>query len=378
MTQSVRSIRTTAFGVVAALAGCIGASLGGEGVVLKHDDGTMESKQSTTGGGHAVLFECPSDGPWYLDKVELFGARYGYDRAPDEDFVIYVTDASMENVCKVAKPYDLFEKGKEKWTRVDLPAIRVPQGFYVCFVFNPTQTKGVYVGIDENVKKSHSRNAVPGSHMEPVKGNADWMVRAHLKQTAEGEVLHLLSKEEREQKRQAEIAEREARLLKGAQSAILKHDDGEMDKHHSYGGSTAQTVLFEAPAGEWYVYGISFYGSQYGGQHDFDAVNGDVYLLDEGLRVLSRTSFPYSLLTYNKAWIEVPTLATKVTGKFYVAIHAHSEKYKGIYVGYDEDIEVSHSSLASVSRKQFKLKSPPNKVEWMIRVKVAGSPVYYD
>ncbi len=349
-----------------------------ERVVLKHDDGTMESKRSTTGGGHAVLFECPGEGQWYLDGVELFGARYGYDQAPDEDFLIYITDSSMENFCEVAKPYGLFEKGKEKWTRIDIPSVRIPQRFYVCFVFNPTRTKGVYVGIDENVKKTHSQNAVPGSHMEAIKGNADWMIRAHLKQTAEGEVLHLLSKEQREEKRQAEIAERQAPLLKGAKSAILKHDDGEMDKHHSYGGNSAQTVMFEAPAGEWYVYGISFYGSQYGGQHDSDAVNGDVYILGEGLRVISRTSFPYSLLTYKKAWIEVPTLATKVTGKFYVAIHAHSERYKGIYVGYDEDIDVSHSSLGSVSRKQFKLRPTPNKLEWMIRVKLAARPVYYE
>ena len=254
----------------------------------------------------------------------------------------------------------------------------MPQSFYVCIVFNPTRTKGVYVGIDENVKSSHSQNAVPGSHMTPVKGNADWMIRAHLKQKAEGEVLHLLSNVEREKQRLAEIAEREARLLKGTQSAILKHDDGEMGKYQSYGGSTAQTVMFEAPAGEWFVYGISFYGSQYGGQHDFEAVNGDVNILDESLKVISRTSFPYSRLTYQKAWIEVPTLATKVTGKFYVAVHAHSERYKGIYVGYDGDIDESHSSLGAVSRRQFELKSPPAKLDWMIRVKVAAKPVYYD
>ncbi len=205
-----------------------------------------------------------------------------------------------------------------------------------------------------------------------------WLQFYEWESPGKGEVLHLLSKEQREEKRQAEIAEREAPLLKGAKSAILKHDDGEVDKYHSYGGNRAQTVMFEAPAGEWYVYGISFYGSQYGGQHDFDAVNGDVCILDEGLRVISRTSFPYSLLTYKKAWIEVPTLATKVTGKFYVAIHAHSERYKGIYVGYDEDIDVSHSSLGSVSRKQFKLRPTPNKLEWMIRVKLAARPVYYE
>jgi len=378
MTKPVRSILTVGFGVVTVLVCCVGASLGAEGVVLKHDDGTMESKRSTTGGGHAVLFECPGEGPWYLDKVALFGARYGYPQAPDDDFFIYITDASMERFCKVAKPYGMFERGREKWMRINVAPILVPQSFYVCFVFNPTKTKGVYVGIDQNVEKSHSKNAVPGSHMKPAMGNADWMIRAHLTRAAKGQVLQLLSKKEREEKSQAAIVERDARLLKGAKSAVLKHDDGEMDKYHSYGGSTAQTVMFEVPPGEWYVYGVSFYGSQYGRKHDFDAVNGDVYILDKKLRVVSRTTFPYSRLTYKKAWIEVPTLATKVTGKFYVAIHAHSEQYKGLYVGYDQNIDVSHSSLATVSRKQFTLKPTKNKMEWMIRVKLAGKPVYYE
>ena len=43
-------------------------------VLLKYDDGGMESKRSTAGGGHAVLFKCPAEGDWYLDQVQLFGA----------------------------------------------------------------------------------------------------------------------------------------------------------------------------------------------------------------------------------------------------------------------------------------------------------------
>jgi hypothetical protein len=136
--------------------------------------------------------------------------------------------------------------------------------------------------------------------------------------------------------------------------------------------------MFEAPTGDWYLYGISFYGSQYGAKHDSEAVNGDIYILDKDLRVISRTLFPYSMLTYEKDWVQLPTLTTKVTGKFYVAIHAHSERYKGLYVGYDEDVGLSHSSLATVSRRQFKLRATQKKLEWMIRAKLAATPVYYE
>ena len=371
---------TLALGLAAGvLLGCaVGLSLAADDIVLKHDDGSMESKRSMTGGGHAVRFNCPPKFKWHLDRVALFGARYGYDQPPDEDFFIYVSDASMEKSCKIAKPYRLFEKGKEKWYPVEIPAVEVPATFYVCFVFNPTRTKGVYVGMDENVDQSHSKQAVPESHVEVFGKKADWMIRAHLTRRSKGDVLHLLSKEEREQERRAGLADRESRLLKGAKSAELKHHDGPMDAFHSHGGVTAQTVMFEAPEQTPYVYGISFYGSQYGAKHDAEAVNGDVYILDANLRVISRTSFPYSLLTYEKAWIEVPTLPTKVTDKFYVALHAHSEQYKGIYVGYHEGIDASHSSLGRVARGQFTLKPTGKKLEWMIRVKLADRPVYYE
>ncbi len=347
-------------------------------VTLQYDDGTMESKRSISGGGHAVLFTTPDSGPWYLTRVALFGARYGYDRAPDEDFSIYITDPSMETFCKIAKPYGLFKKGREKWNLISIPAVKVPQRFYVCFVFNPTQTKGVYVGVDENVVQSHSKNAVPENHIQDLRQKGDWMIRAEVSRTPKGKILELQSKPEREMDQQAVIAAQESRLLKGAQSRILAYDDGKMNKFQSYGGSGAQIVRFEAPPEGAFVYGISFYGSQYGAKHDSEAVNGDVYILDKDLRVITRTSFPYSLLTYQKAWVEVPTLLTKVTGSFYVAIHAHSEQYKGLYVGYDTDIAASHSSIGTVGQKQFTLKPLKNKQEWMIRVKLVDKPVYYE
>lgn len=353
------------------------AGFGGEGeVVLKYDDGTMEGKRSSTGGGHAVLFDRPEGGPWYLHAVEFFGARYGSRSAPDEDFLVYVTDAALKNYCKIGRPYGLAERGKEYWVRVDMPFVEVPDQFHVCLVFNPTRTKGVYVGMDKNGKEARSRSAVPDVHSKPLDATTNWMIRAHLTRTAAGETTKLLTPEQREQKRQAEVAAAEAKLLKGAKSLLLKHDNGRMDNYQSYGGSTAQTVAFGVPEGEWYAYGISFSGAQYGGRHDSEAVNGDVYILDEGMRVISRTSFPYSLLTYKRAWIEVPVLPTKVSGACFVAIHAHSERYKGLYVGYSTDVKDGHSWIGKVKKEHLDLKPVPKPMEWMIRLRLADKPVY--
>lgn len=378
----MRSVRGVLCTVALATAGlsAMGAALATaqDEATLKYDDGSMESKRSTTGAGHAVFFQRPAQGEWFLDRVELFGSRYGNPQPPDEDFAVYVTDSTMARFCVVPRPYSLFERGPEKWTSIALPPVRVPESFYVCLVFNPTRTKGVYVGIDNSVKQSHSRDAVPGSHLGETLKEGEWMIRAHLTQKPQGAVQELLDAQQREKKKQEALAAREARLLKGAKATVLKHDSGTMEQHQSYGGPSAQTVAFEAPAGDQYVYGISFYGSQYGGQHDAEAVCGDVYILDAEGRVISRSSFPYSLLTYQKAWIEVPTLPTKVTGKFYVALFAHSEQYKGIYVGYDTQTEAPHSFIGGVGRDKFTFKPVPKPFEWMIRVKLADRPIYYD
>jgi len=43
-----------------------------------------------------------------------------------------------------------------------------------------TATKGVYVYYDGDVGRSHSRNALPYSHVADVQGTFDWMIRARV------------------------------------------------------------------------------------------------------------------------------------------------------------------------------------------------------
>ena len=150
-------------------------------VTLKHDDGSMDGKRSIAGSGHAVLFDRP-DGEWDVTRVQVYGSRYGHPQPPDEDFNVTIADADMNVLAQVGAPYSRFARGQSAWVSVDVPAQSVPEQFYVCVTFDPEQTKGVYVGCDESVAQSHSKRALPGSHIGEVQGEFDWMIRASVTQ----------------------------------------------------------------------------------------------------------------------------------------------------------------------------------------------------
>jgi RNA polymerase sigma-70 factor (ECF subfamily) len=156
------------------------------GILLRYDDGTSEGKRSIAGSGHAILFQTPA-GEWLLDGVDVFGSRYGTVRAPDEDFTVYVSDAEFEPIREFSRPYSLFARGEEEWVHIDLDPLSVPSRFYICLCFNPTATKGVYLAYDDSVRRSHSRSALPYSHVAPVGEEVDWMIRAHLRRAGDDE-----------------------------------------------------------------------------------------------------------------------------------------------------------------------------------------------
>lgn len=152
---------------------------------MRYDDGVMDGKRSMAGSGHAVIFRKP-EGKWQLIGIEIFGSRYGMPQPPQEDFSIYLCDGKFEVLKEFKVPYAKFERGAEKWVRIELPATEVPEFFYVCVSFNPTATKGVFVGFDKNAA-GHSRMALPDSHVADAEG-FDWMLRCYLKPSdAEGQ-----------------------------------------------------------------------------------------------------------------------------------------------------------------------------------------------
>jgi len=149
------------------------------GILLYYDDGTAEGKQSIAGSGHAVLFQRPEENR-LIDRIDVFGSRYGRPKPPDEDFTIYICDEDFNPVHEFSHPYGLFKRGENQWFQIQIDPVRVPHRFYVCLSFNPTSTKGVYVAYDQSVARSHSRTGLPYTHVNDVKKKYDWMIRVHL------------------------------------------------------------------------------------------------------------------------------------------------------------------------------------------------------
>jgi hypothetical protein len=154
-----------------------------EGLWLFYDGGTMSDKLSISGSAQTVLFRLP-EGNWELNGIKLFSARYGMDEPPKEDISLYVCDEGFNLLREVKAPYSNFEKGDEKWQAIAFPPVSVPGTFYLGVDFHATAQKGVYVGMDKSVKRSHSRFAMPYDQVSDMKTTADWMIRVHLRPKA--------------------------------------------------------------------------------------------------------------------------------------------------------------------------------------------------
>ncbi len=146
---------------------------------LGHVDDTAEGVRSYAGGGHAVRFR-RAEGARYLMAIEIFAHRYGDPTPPAEDFHVYILDAERKLVQACPYPYSKIEWGFPRWYTLKLPAVEVSEEYYVALAFNPHQTKGVFLGYDENVKQSHSYIGRPTTGLEPVAERFDWMVRSVL------------------------------------------------------------------------------------------------------------------------------------------------------------------------------------------------------
>jgi len=172
------------------------------GVMLLYDDGTSEGGETAAGSGYARLFRTPGgdwyggesaagsgyavlfgtpEGDWAVDRVSVFGSCYGAAERPGERFWVYVCAEDFEPLAVVARPYAMFGRWPHQWHEIDIDPVRVPNRFYVCVAFKPTAEKGLYVCYDDSVEESHSRSAVPYSHVSRADGKYDWMIRAHIK-----------------------------------------------------------------------------------------------------------------------------------------------------------------------------------------------------
>ncbi len=144
---------------------------------LARDDGTMKGKKSIAGGGHAVRFEAPGKG-WTLTAVKIHGSRYGYPRAPREDFKVFLCDEKFEPIAEFSFPYAKFERGESKWVTLEVKPTQLPKAFILGVNFDPTQTKGVYMSHDKE-GSGHSLVGLPGERSRPF-DQGDWLIRAKI------------------------------------------------------------------------------------------------------------------------------------------------------------------------------------------------------
>ncbi len=149
---------------------------------LSHDDGQMKGRKSIAGGGHAVRFEAPGEG-WTLTAVRIHGSRYGYPQPPRELFRVFLCDEKFHQIAEFPFPYSKFERGEAEWITLPIKPTRVPRTFIVGVIFNPTQTKGVYVSHDKE-GSGRSMVGLPGNEPRPFP-QGDWLIRARLEPAKE-------------------------------------------------------------------------------------------------------------------------------------------------------------------------------------------------
>ena len=110
--------------------------------------------------------------------MKIFAARYGYDEPPNEDFHVYLLDQDKKVLEQASIPYHKIEKGDLRWYTLEIPAVKVPEKFFVALWFNAEQTKGVYMGMKKNGRQKHSYVGLPDKGYKEVDKPYDWMIRA--------------------------------------------------------------------------------------------------------------------------------------------------------------------------------------------------------
>jgi hypothetical protein len=153
--------------------------------VLQYGGGQPVGKRSFGGGGHLVYFDAGKDGRW-LNRLEMYGSRYGMETPPDEDFQVYIVDAQKDIVRQVSLPYGLWNRGQDYWRDLPIPPIQVPRQFGIGLTFNATQSKGVYVGTTQPDPPGHSFSWTPGSPGQPM-NDLEWLVRATVDDEPKGD-----------------------------------------------------------------------------------------------------------------------------------------------------------------------------------------------
>jgi hypothetical protein len=158
------------------------ASLAGKAVKLGYGDGSPDGKISMGTIAHAIDFEAPDSGTWYLRRLSVYGDRYGSRRASGKCFELILCDRKNQRIAVWEEPYTAFRRGEPQWVHFDFVPTHVPAAFSLSLHFRPTESDGVHVAWDTG-SKGHSAVGIPGKCVSPFEAG-DWMIRVELDQQA--------------------------------------------------------------------------------------------------------------------------------------------------------------------------------------------------
>ncbi len=148
-------------------------------VCIAHVDNTAEGKRNYADTGFGVRFTRPEEAA-HVVAIQIFCSRYGNPQPPEEDFHIYLMDDNWRLIKELTCPYARIARGQERWYTFGVSPTEVPRQFGVGLWFNARQTKGIYVGVDNDVSRSSSYTGTPDSGYRPIEQKQGWMVRVCL------------------------------------------------------------------------------------------------------------------------------------------------------------------------------------------------------
>lgn len=109
-------------------------------VALSYNDGTANYGVALGyGSGQGVLFTAPDDN-WTLSKVNLCGEL---NRNGTGTFVMEVWDLAGRTLYRTTDLANTYFGNNFTWSAIDIPDIKVPRNFTICFFGNPTPYLGL-------------------------------------------------------------------------------------------------------------------------------------------------------------------------------------------------------------------------------------------
>jgi len=148
----------------------------------------------------------------------------------------------------------------------------------------------------------------------------------------------------------------------------LSYGMGNVTGREALERNKGHVLLFMAPAGKWYLNGVSVCAQRHG-----EAGAGDlafVLLLDQSSKPVAETSVPYRRFPTEAGWVRLNFPPTEVSAAFGVCIITQSTSEKGVSVGW-EAADKSFSQIAAPTQPPVALKPSAN---WLIRAHLSSEP----